>query len=73
MNHEQLIASYPDDLRKHAANSGWNAANTAIFNAILDQSAKASDEGGSQVGHATVQARASLAYWMHFANRSSPD
>ena len=45
MNHEQLIASYPDDLRKHAANSGWNAANTAIFNAILDQSAKASDEG----------------------------
>ena len=45
MNYEQLIASYPDDLAKHAATSGWNAANTAIFNAILDLSAKASDEG----------------------------
>ncbi len=45
MNHEQLIASYPDEPRKHAANSGWNAANTAMFNAILDQAAKASEAG----------------------------
>ena len=45
MTYEQLLASYPDEPRKHAANSGWNAANTAMFNAILDQSAKASDAG----------------------------
>ena len=37
MNYEQLIASYPDEPRKHAANSGWNAANTVMLNAIMDQ------------------------------------
>lgn len=45
MNYEQLIASYPDEPRKHAATSGWNAANTAIFKAILDQSTKAGEAG----------------------------
>jgi hypothetical protein len=45
MNYEQLIASYPDEPRKHAANSGWNAANTAMFNAILDESTKAGEAG----------------------------
>ena len=45
MNHEQLIASYPDDLAKHAATSGWNAANTVMLNAIMDQITAATEAG----------------------------
>jgi hypothetical protein len=45
MNYEQLIASYPDEPRKHAANSGWNAANTAMLNAIMDQITAATEAG----------------------------
>ena len=45
MNHEQLLASYPDDLSKHAATSGWNAANTATLNAIMDQITAATEAG----------------------------
>jgi hypothetical protein len=45
MNHEQLLASYPDDLAKHAATSGWNAANTVMLNAILDQITVATEAG----------------------------
>lgn len=49
MTHEQLLASYPDDLAKHAATSGWNAANTTILNAILDQIAKTDNPSGNAV------------------------
>lgn len=45
MNYEQLLASYPDDLAKHAATSGWNAANTAMLNAIMDQITAATEAG----------------------------
>lgn len=45
MNHEQLLASYPDDLAKHAMTSGWNAANTATLNAIMDQITAATKAG----------------------------
>ena len=45
MNYEKLIASYPDDLAKHAATSGWNAANTTMLNAIMDQITIASEAG----------------------------
>ena len=45
MNYEQLLASYPDEPRKHAANSGWNAANTATLNAIMDQITAATEAG----------------------------
>ncbi len=45
MNHEQLIASYPDEPRKHAATSGWNAANTTMLNAIMDQITVATEAG----------------------------
>jgi len=49
MTHEQLLASYPDDLAKHAATSGWNAANTTILNAILDQIAKTDNPSANAV------------------------
>ena len=45
MNYEQLLASYPDDLAKHAATSGWNAATTAMINAIMDQITIATEAG----------------------------
>ena len=45
MNYEQLLASYPDEPRKHAANSGWNAATTAMLNAIMDQITAATEAG----------------------------
>lgn len=45
MTYQQLLASYPDDLAKHAATSGWNAANTAMLNAIMDQITVATEAG----------------------------
>jgi hypothetical protein len=45
MTYQQLLASYPDDLAKHAATSGWNAANTAMLNAIMDQITAATEAG----------------------------
>ena len=53
MNYEQLIASYPDDLAKHAATSGWNAANTATLNAIMDQ-ITAATKAGNYSGASTL-------------------
>jgi len=45
MNYEQLLASYPDDLAKHAVCTGWNAANTTMLNAIMDQITVATEAG----------------------------
>ena len=45
MNYEKLLESYPDDLAKHAMCTGWNAANTAMMNAIMDQITIASEAG----------------------------
>lgn len=45
MNYEQLLATYPDDLAKHTMCQGWNAANTAMLNAIMDQITAATEAG----------------------------
>jgi len=45
MNYEQLLASYPDDLTKHAVCTGWNAANTVMMNAIMNQITVATEAG----------------------------
>jgi len=45
MNYEQLLETYPDDIAKHTMRQGWNAANTVMLNAILDQIAKATEAG----------------------------
>jgi hypothetical protein len=49
MTYEKLLATYPDDLAKHTMCTGWNAANTAMVNAILDQIAKATEAGNYAV------------------------
>ena len=49
MNYEQLLATYPDDLAKHTMCQGWNAANTAMLNAIMDQITAATKAGNYSV------------------------
>ena len=55
MTYEQLIASYPDDLAKHAMCTGWNAANTAVMNAIMDQMTIASEAGNYATSSALLK------------------
>ena len=50
MTFEQLLAQYSDLASQNAMRAGWNAANTAALNAILDRASDAFDAGQGDTG-----------------------
>ena len=50
MTFEQLLAQYSDLASQDAMRAGWNAANTAALNAILDRASDAFDAGQGDTG-----------------------
>jgi hypothetical protein len=50
MTFEQLLAQYSDLASQNAMRAGWNAANTAALNAILDRASEALSAGHGDTG-----------------------
>jgi hypothetical protein len=50
MTFEQLLAQYSDPATQDAMRAGWNAANTAALNAILDRASEALSAGQGDTG-----------------------
>jgi hypothetical protein len=50
MTFEQLLAQYSDPATQDAMRAGWNAANTAALNALLDRASDAFDAGHGDTG-----------------------
>ena len=50
MTFEQLLAQYSDRASQNAMRAGWNAANTAALNAILDRASEALSAGQGDTG-----------------------